>query len=114
MQVMSNEYNSIAQNDNARYYAVVKYNNEELNIDLQDFDYKGMINADDDITIGNTCSASVSFSLYNPDIVLTNKEIEIKQGLLVNGKIESLRMGFLLFRNLQVMEKLLNMLDMTE
>ena len=94
MQVMSNEYNSIAQNDNARYYAVVKYNNEELNIDLQDFDYKGMINADDDITIGNTCSASVSFSLYNPDIVLTNKEIEIKQGLLVNGKIESLRMGF--------------------
>lgn len=94
MKVMSNEYNSIAQTDNARYYAVVKYNNEELNIDLQDFDYKGMINADDDITIGNTCSASVSFSLYNPDIVLTNKEIEIKQGLLVNGKIESLRMGF--------------------
>lgn len=94
MQVMSNEYNSIAQTDNARYYAVVKYNNEELNIDLQDFDYKGMINADDDITIGNTCSASVSFSLYNPNIVLTNKEIEIKQGLLVNGKLESLRIGF--------------------
>lgn len=91
---MSSDFALIANGDNARYYATVLEDGEILNIDIEDFKYQGAINADDNALIGNTCSSNVSFSIYNPSITLENKEIEIKQGLMINSSLENIKIGY--------------------
>ena len=94
MQKTSEEYNLIAKSDNARYYSIVKHGEITINIEMEDFKYEGLINSDEDITIGNTCSSMISFSLYRPKVSLLNKEIEIRYGLMINNKLESVRIGY--------------------
>ena len=94
MRNMSSDFALIANGDNARYYATVLEDGEILNIDIEDFKYQGAINVDDNTLIGNTCSSNISFSIYNPSITLENKEIEIKQGLMINGLPENIKIGY--------------------
>lgn len=94
MQETSEKYDLVVKSDNARYFSIVKHNGITLNIEVQDFKYEGLINTDEDISIGNTCSSMVSFSLYKPEISLENKEIEIRYGLMIDSKLESIRIGY--------------------
>lgn len=94
MQETSDKYDFIVKSDNARYFSIVKHNGVTLNIEMQDFNYEGLINSNEDISIGNTCSSMVSFSVYQPEINLENKEIEIRYGLMIDNKLESIRIGY--------------------
>lgn len=52
-----------------------------------------MINPNNEITIGNTCSSSVTFSIYMPAISLENKEITIFEGVKVGKEINYIKLG---------------------
>ena len=94
MQIMSSDFALVANSDNAKYYATIVENGNTLEIKIDDFKYKGAINDDDDISIGNTCSNSITFSIYNPSVLLENKEIKVRQGLMINNVLESLEVGY--------------------
>lgn len=96
MKNTSTEFNTIAENPfGAKYiHKIIDLtNNTEIKDDIDDFLYSAMINDDDVFTIGNTCSATISFSIINPTVNLNNKEIEVYQGLNVNGTIEYVKLG---------------------
>jgi hypothetical protein len=93
---ISKEFNTVAENPfGAKYILkiVSLTDNTEIKDDINDFVYSAMINDDDAFTIGNTCSATISFSITNPTVNLNNKEIEVYQGLNVNGIIEYAKLG---------------------
>lgn len=94
MQIMSSDFALVANSDNAKYYATIVENGNTLEIEIDDFKYKGAINDDGDISIGNTCSNSITFSIYNPSVLLENKEVEVRQGLMINNVLESLEVGY--------------------
>lgn len=52
-----------------------------------------MINPNNEITIGNTCSSGVTFSIYMPTISLENKEITIFEGVKVGTEIKYIKLG---------------------
>ena len=96
MKNTSTEFNTIAENSfGAKYiHKIIDLtNNTEIKDDIDDFLYSAMINDDDVFTIGNTCSATISFSIINPTVNLNNKEIEVYQGLNVNGTVEYVKLG---------------------
>lgn len=96
MKNTSTEFNVIAENPfGAKYiHRIIDLtNNREIKDDIDDFLYSAMINDDDVFTIGNTCSATISFSIVNSTVNLNNKEIEVYQGLNVNGTIEYVKLG---------------------
>ena len=96
MKNTSTEFNTIAENPfGAKYiHKIIDLtNNTEIKDDIDDFLYSAMINDDDVFTIGNTCSATISFSITNPTVNLNNKEIEVYQGLNVNGTVEYIKLG---------------------
>ena len=96
MKNTSTEFNTIAENPfGAKYiHKIIDLtNNTEIKDDIDDFLYSAMINDDDVFTIGNTCSATISFSIINPTVNLNNKEIEVYQGLEVNGTIQYIKLG---------------------
>lgn len=96
MKNTSTEFNTIAENPfGAKYiHKIIDLtNNTEIKDDIDDFLYSAMINDDDVFTIGNTCSATISFSITNPTINLNNKEIEVYQGLDINGTVEYVKIG---------------------
>lgn len=96
MKNISKEFNTVAENPFGAKYILKIVNltdNTEIRDDINDFVYSAMINDDDAFTIGNTCSATISFSITNPTINLNNKEIEVYQGLYVNGIIEYAKLG---------------------
>lgn len=96
MKNISKEFNTVAENPFGAKYILKIVNltdNTEIKDDINDFVYSAMINDDDAFTIGNTCSATISFSITNPTINLNNKEIEVYQGLNVNGIVEYIKLG---------------------
>ena len=96
MKNTSTEFNTIAENSfGAKYiYKIIDLTNStEIKDDIDDFLYSAMINDDDVFTIGNTCSATISFSIINPTVNLNNKEIEVYQGLNINGTTEYIKLG---------------------
>lgn len=60
---------------------------------LNNFKFENIENANNDIGIGNTCSSSVSFSIYMPPVSLENKEITIYEGLKIGNNIEYIKLG---------------------
>lgn len=96
MKNTSTEFNTITENPfGAKYiHKIIDLtNNTEIKDDIDDFLYSAMINDDDVFTIGNTCSATISFSITNPTVNLNNKEIEVYQGLDINGTVEYIKLG---------------------
>lgn len=96
MKNTSTEFNTIAESPfGAKYILKIidLTTNKEIKADIDDFLYSAMINDDDVFTIGNTCSATISFSIINSTVNLNNKEIEVYQGLNVNGIVEYIKLG---------------------
>nr|DAM13174.1 MAG TPA: Minor structural protein [Bacteriophage sp.] len=78
---------------NARYYSKYLVDGKEYNQALNEFKYSNIINPNNSISIGNTCSSSVTFSIYNPQITLENKDITIFEGVKGNSGIEYVQIG---------------------
>lgn len=77
----------------ARYYSKYTVDGKEYNQTLNEFKYSNIINPNNSISIGNTCSSSVTFSIYNPEITLENKDITIFEGVKGNNGIEYVQIG---------------------
>lgn len=94
MKRTSEEFKNIAESLNgARYYHKITYNGIELEDEIDDFEYKSLCNKDDRFTIGNVCSSTIKFSISNPSINLTNREIEVYEGIKINNSIEYIKLG---------------------
>lgn len=77
----------------ARYYSKYLVDGKEYNQTLNEFKYSNIINPNNGISIGNTCSSSVTFSIYNPEITLENKDITIFEGAKGDSRIEYVQIG---------------------
>jgi hypothetical protein len=77
----------------ARYYSKYLVDGKEYNQTLNEFKYNNIINPNNTISIGNTCSSSVTFSIFKPQITLENKDITIFEGVKGNGGIEYVQIG---------------------
>lgn len=78
---------------NARYYSKYLVDGKEYNQTLNEFKYSNIINPNNSISIGNTCSSSVTFSIFKPQITLENKDITIFEGVKGNSGIEYVQIG---------------------
>lgn len=77
----------------ARYYNKYLVDGKEYNQTLNEFKYSNIINPNNSISIGNTCSSSVTFSIFQPQITLENKDITIFEGVKGNSGIEYVQIG---------------------
>lgn len=77
----------------ARYYSKYLVDGKEYNQTLNEFKYSNIINPNNSISIGNTCSSSVTFSIFKPQITLENKDITIFDGVKGNNGIEYVQVG---------------------
>lgn len=77
----------------ARYYSKYTVDGKEYNQTLNEFKYSNIINPNNSISIGNTCSSSVAFSIFQPQITLENKDITIFEGVKGNNGIEYVQIG---------------------
>lgn len=77
----------------ARYYSKYLVDGKEYNQTLNEFKYSNIINPNNSISIGNTCSSGVTFSIYMPAISLENKEIAIFEGVKGDSGIEYVQIG---------------------
>lgn len=77
----------------ARYYSKYLVDGKEYNQTLNEFKYSNIINPNNSISIGNTCSSSVTFSIFKPQITLENKDITIFEGIKGNSGIEYVQIG---------------------
>lgn len=77
----------------ARYYSKYTVDGKEYNQTLNEFKYSNIINPNNSISIGNTCSSSVTFSIFKPQIMLENKDIAIFEGVKDNSGIEYVQIG---------------------
>lgn len=77
----------------ARYYSKYLVDGKEYNQTLNEFKYSNIINPNNNISIGNTCSSSVTFSIFQPQITLENKDITIFEGVKGNNGIEYVQIG---------------------
>lgn len=78
---------------NARYYSKYLVDGKEYNQTLNEFKYSNIINPNNSISIGNTCSSSVTFSIFKPQITLENKDITIFEGVKGDSGIEYVQIG---------------------
>lgn len=77
----------------ARYYSKYLVDGKEYNQTLNEFKYSNIINPNNSISIGNTCSSSVTFSIFKPQITLENKNITIFEGVKGDSGIEYVQIG---------------------
>ncbi len=77
----------------ARYYSKYTVDGKEYNQTLNEFKYSNIINPNNSISIGNTCSSSVTFSIFKPQITLENKDITIFEGVKGDSGIEYVQIG---------------------
>jgi hypothetical protein len=77
----------------ARYYSKYLVDGKEYNQTLNEFKYSNIINPNNNISIGNTCSSSVTFSIFKPEITLENKDITIFEGVKDNNGIKYVQIG---------------------
>ena len=78
---------------NTRYYAQIKINGETIDAVIDDVKYTDIINNNNDIGIGQTCSKSVTFTIKNSSVDLENKEIELFEGAKTKRGIGYIQLG---------------------
>lgn len=93
MKNLSTAMTEIVKGNSARYYSKYVVDGKEYTETLNNFKFQNMINPNNEITIGNTCSSSVTFSIYMPAISLENKEITIFEGVKVGKEINYIKLG---------------------
>lgn len=93
MKILDTTMTEIIKGNSARYYSKYVVDEKEHTETLNNFKFQNMINPNNEITIGNTCSSSVTFSIYMPTISLENKEITIFEGVKVGTEIKYIQLG---------------------
>lgn len=93
MKILDTAMTEIVKGNSARYYSKYVVDGEEHTDTLNNFKFQNMINPNNEITIGNTCASSVTFSIYMPAISLENKEITIFEGVKVGTEIKYIKLG---------------------
>lgn len=93
MKILDTAMTEIVKGNSARYYSKYVVDGKEHTDTLNNFKFQNMINPNNEITIGNTCSSSVTFSIYMPAISLENKEITIFEGVKVGKEIKYIKLG---------------------
>lgn len=93
MKNLSTAMTEIVKGNSARYYSKYVVDGKEHTETLNNFKFQNMINPNNEITIGNTCASSVTFSIYMPTVSLENKEITIFEGVKVGTEIKYIQLG---------------------
>lgn len=93
MKNLSTAMTEIVKGNSARYYSKYVVDGKEHTETLNNFKFQNMINPNNEITIGNTCSSSVTFSIYMPTVSLENKEITIFEGVKAGTEIKYIQLG---------------------
>ena len=93
MKILDTAMTEIVKGNSARYYSKYVVDGEEHTDTLNNFKFQNMINPNNEITIGNTCSSGVTFSIYMPTVSLENKEITIFEGVKVGTEIKYIKLG---------------------
>lgn len=93
MKILDTAMTEIVKGNSARYYSKYVVDGKEHAETLNNFKFQNMTNPNNEITIGNTCSSGVTFSIYMPTISLENKEITIFEGVRVGTEINYIKLG---------------------
>lgn len=93
MKNLSTAMTEIVKGNSARYYSKYVVDGKEHTETLNNFKFQNIINPNNEITIGNTCASSVTFSIYMPTISLENKEITIFEGVKIGEEIKYIKLG---------------------
>jgi hypothetical protein len=93
MKILDTATTEIVKGNSARYYSKYIVDKKEHTDTLNNFKFQNMINPNNEITIGNTCSSGVTFSIYMPTVSLENKEITIFEGVKVGTEIKYIKLG---------------------
>lgn len=93
MKILDTAMTEIVKENSARYYSKYVVDKKEHTDTLNNFKFQNMINPNNEITIGNTCSSGVTFSIYMPTVSLENKEITVFEGVKVNEEIQYIQLG---------------------
>lgn len=93
MKILDTAITEIVKGNSARYYSKYVVAGKEHTEALNNFKYQNIINPNNEITIGNTCASSVTFSIYMPTVSLENKEITVFEGVKVNEEIQYIQLG---------------------
>lgn len=93
MKILDTAMTEIVKGNSARYYSKYVVDGKEHTETLNNFKFLNMTNPNNEITIGNTCSSGVTFSIYMPTISLENKEITIFEGVKVGTEIKYIKLG---------------------
>lgn len=93
MKILDTAMTEILKGNSARYYSKYVVEGKEHIETLNNFKFQNIINPNNEITIGNTCSSGVTFSIYMPTIGLENKEVTIFEGVKVGTEIKYIKLG---------------------
>lgn len=93
MKILDTAMTEIVRGNSARYYSKYVVDGKEHTETLNNFKFQNIINPNNEITIGNTCASSVTFSIYMPTVSLENKEITIFEGVKVGTEIKYIKLG---------------------
>ena len=93
MKILDTAMTEIVRGNSARYYSKYVVDGKEHTETLNNFKFQNIINPNNEITIGNTCSSGVTFSIYMPTVSLENKEITIFEGVKVGTEIKYIKLG---------------------
>lgn len=93
MKILDTAMTEIVKGNSARYYSKYVVDGKEHTETLNNFKFQNIINPNNEITIGNTCASSVTFSIYMPTVSLENKEIAIFEGVKVGTEINYIKLG---------------------
>lgn len=93
MKILDTAMTEIVKGNSARYYSKYVVDRKEHTETLNNFKFQNIINPNNEITIGNTCASSVTFSIYMPKVSLENKEITIFEGVKVGTEIKYIKLG---------------------
>lgn len=93
MKILDTAMTEIVRGNSTRYYSKYVVDRKEHIETLNNFKFQNIINPNNEITIGNTCSSGVTFSIYMPAISLENKEITIFEGVKVGAEIKYIKLG---------------------
>lgn len=93
MKILDTAITEIVKGNSTRYYSKYIVDEKEYTNTLNKFNFQNMTNPNNEITIGNTCASSVTFSIYMPQVSLENKEITIYEGVKVSNEIKYIKLG---------------------
>lgn len=92
----SNDFDTIVSAGKGIYTITVTrtYDDQILDLDIDNFEYTGAKCVSDSITFGNALCQCVTFSIHNPNINLEGEELFIEQGLMINDSLENVPIGY--------------------